>query len=179
LNSGPGLPCVYFATKSLFIDQDQYSLQIAWYFFVTLMSKEITMKVEELMTSKVEAVSPTTTLRGVAREMKDKGVGALPVVEDGKVIGIITDRDVSVYAIAMGHDPQTTEVQKVMTKQVYTCNAEQDISEAAKIMEQNKIRRLTVMNSEEDLAGFLSVDDLALVSGELAGAVLEAAIPVH
>ena len=93
--------------------------------------------------------------------------------------GIITDRDVSVYAIAMGHDPQTTEVQKVMTKQVYTCNAEQDISEAAKIMEQNKIRRLTVMNSEEDLAGFLSVDDLALVSGELAGAVLEAAIPTH
>ena len=137
------------------------------------------MRVEEIMTSKVEAVSPTTTLRGVAREMRDKGVGALPVVENGKVIGIITDRDVSVYAIAMGHDPQSTEVQKVMTKQVYTCNAEQDISEAAKIMEQNKIRRLTVMNSEQDLAGFLSVDDLALVSGELAGAVLEAAIPSH
>ena len=137
------------------------------------------MKVEEIMTPKVEFVSPTTTLRGVAREMRDKGVGALPVVEDGKLIGIITDRDVSVYAIAMGHDPQSTEVRKVMTSEVYTCGADQDISEAAKIMEQHKIRRLTVMGSDEALAGFLSVDDIALVSGELAGAVLEAATPIH
>lgn len=137
------------------------------------------MKVEEIMTPKVESVSPTTTLRGVAREMRDKGVGALPVVEDGKLIGIITDRDVSVYAIAMGHDPQSTEVRKVMTSEVYTCSADQDISEAAKIMEQHKIRRLTVMGSDETLAGFLSVDDIAPVSAELAGAVLEAATPIH
>ena len=137
------------------------------------------MKVEEIMTSRVEAVSPTTTLRSVAREMRDKGVGALPVIEDGKLIGIITDRDVSVYAIAMGHDPQSTEVQKVMTREVYTCNPDQDINEAARIMEQHKIRRLTVMSSDETLAGFLSVDDIAPVSAELAGAVLEAAIPLH
>ena len=137
------------------------------------------MKVEEIMTARVEAVSPTTTLRSVAREMRDKGVGALPVIEDGKVIGIITDRDVSVYAIAMGHDPQSTEVQKVMTREVYTCNPGQDISEAARIMEQHKIRRLTVIGSDETLAGFLSVDDIAPVSAELAGAVLEAATPLH
>ena len=137
------------------------------------------MKVEQIMTAKVEAVLPTTTLRAVARQMKDKAVGALPVVDDGKVIGIITDRDVSVYAIAMGHDPQSTEVQKVMTREVYACSPDQDISEAAKIMEQHKIRRLTVMAGDETLAGFLSVDDIASVSGELAGAVLEAATPLH
>ena len=137
------------------------------------------MKVEQIMTAKVEAVLPTTTLRAVARQMKDKAVGALPVVDGGKVIGIITDRDVSVYAIAMGHDPQSTEVQKVMTREVYACSPDQDISEAAKIMEQHKIRRLTVMAGDETLAGFLSVDDIASVSGELAGAVLEAATPLH
>lgn len=137
------------------------------------------MKVKEIMTPEVETVTPTTTLRVVAREMKDKGVGALPVVEDGKLIGIITDRDVSVYAIAMGHDPQSTEVQKVMTREVFSCSADQDISEAAKIMEQHKVRRLTVMSSNEVLAGFLSVADIAPFSGELAGAVLEAATPIH
>jgi CBS domain-containing protein len=94
-------------------------------------------------------------------------------------MGIITDRDVSVFAIAMGHDPQSTEVQKVMTREVYTCSVDEDIAEAAKVMEQHKIRRLTVMNNDQVLAGFLSVDDIASVSGELAGAVLEAAIPIH
>jgi CBS domain-containing protein len=137
------------------------------------------MKVEDIMTTKVESVLPTTTLRAVARKMSDLDVGALPVVEDGNLIGIITDRDVSVYAIAMGHDPQSTEVQKVMTREVYTCGAGEDISEAAKIMEQHKIRRLTVMSGDQSLAGFLSVDDIAPVSGDLAGAVLEAATPIH
>jgi CBS domain-containing protein len=79
----------------------------------------------------------------------------------------------------MGHDPQSTEVQKVMTREVYTCGAGEDISEAAKIMEQHKIRRLTVMSGDQSLAGFLSVDDIAPVSGDLAGAVLEAATPIH
>jgi len=137
------------------------------------------MKVEDIMTTKIESVLPTTTLRAVARKMSDLNVGALPVVEDGNLIGIITDRDVSVYAIAMGHDPQSTEVQKVMTREVYTCGASEDIAEAAKIMEQHKIRRLTVMSGDQSLAGFLSVDDIAPVSGELAGAVLEAATPIH
>jgi CBS domain-containing protein len=137
------------------------------------------MKVEDIMTTKVESVLPTTTLRAVARKMSDLNVGALPVVDDGNLIGIITDRDVSVYAIAMGHDPQSTEVQKVMTREVYTCGAGEDISEAAKIMEQHKIRRLTVMSGDQSLAGFLSVDDIAPVSGDLAGAVLEAATPIH
>lgn len=137
------------------------------------------MKVEDIMTTKVESVLPTTTLRAVARKMSDLNVGALPVVDDGNLIGIITDRDVSVYAIAMGHDPQSTEVQKVMTREVYTCGVGEDISEAAKIMEQHKIRRLTVMSGDQSLAGFLSVDDIAPVSGDLAGAVLEAATPIH
>lgn len=138
------------------------------------------MKVQEIMSTKVESVSPTTTLRTTARKLSDLGVGALPVVdENGKLLGIVTDRDVSVYAIAMGHDPQSTEIQKVMTKEVFTCQEGQTINEAAEIMEQHHIRRLAVMGNGDTIAGFLSVDDLAHVSRELAGAVLEAATPTH
>lgn len=137
------------------------------------------MKVQEIMTTRVESVSPTTTLRTAARKLSDLGVGALPVIDNGKLVGIITDRDVSVFAIAMGRDPQSTEIQKVMTKEVFTCKDSQDITEAAKIMQEHKIRRLAVLDGGDTVTGFLSVDDLARASGDLAGAVLEAATPVH
>ncbi len=137
------------------------------------------MRVQEIMSTKVETIKPTSSLRATARTLSNLNVGALPVVDDGKLVGIITDRDVSVYAIALGRDPQSTEVQKVMTKEVYTCRENQELSEAAEIMEKHNIRRLAVMNSNNDIAGFLTVDDIAHVSHELAGNVLEAAIAIH
>jgi len=137
------------------------------------------MKVQEIMSTKVETIKPTSSLRATARTLSDLNVGALPVVDNGKLVGIITDRDVSVYAIAKGRDPQSTDVQTVMTKDVYTCNENHELSEAAEIMGRHKIRRLAVMNTDEDIVGFLTVDDLAHVSHELAGTVLEAAIPIH
>ena len=138
------------------------------------------MKVLEIMTTQVETISPTSSLRAAASRMAKLNVGALPVVDDtGMLMGIITDRDVSVYAIAMGHDPQSTEIQKVMTKDVATCLEGQNIDEAAKIMEINHIRRLAVIGKNKRMTGFLSVDDLAQSSSELAGAVLEAATPMH
>jgi len=137
------------------------------------------MKVQEIMSKDVKSLTPTTNLRSAARKMCDLGVGIMPVVEGDRILGIITDRDISVFAIAMGHDPQSTEVQKVMTKQVYTCQENQDIDEAAKIMEENHVRRLAVVNGANNITGLLSVDDLARTSHELAGAILEAATPIH
>jgi CBS domain-containing protein len=137
------------------------------------------MKVNELMTSHVESVVPTTNLRGVARKMKELGVGALPVMEDGKVLGIITDRDLACFAIAMGQDLNSAPVSRVMTKEVVSCRATQDITEAAKLMQAHHIRRLLVLNDDNSLAGFFSVDDLVRGSHDRAGAVLEAATPVH
>lgn len=137
------------------------------------------MKVRELMTSHVESVTSTTNLRGAARKMKEMGVGALPVVDEGKVLGIITDRDLACFAIAMGHDLNSAQVSKVMTKEVISCKADQDIAEAATLMQANHIRRLLVLNDDNSLAGFFSVDDLVRGSHELAGAVLAAAVPVH
>lgn len=137
------------------------------------------MKVNELMTSHVEFVVPTTNLRGAARKMKELGVGALPVVEDGKVLGIITDRDLACFAIAMGQDLNSAPVSRAMTKEVISCQANQDIAEAARLMQDHHIRRLLVLNDDKSLAGFFSVDDLVRGSHDLAGAVLEAATPVH
>lgn len=137
------------------------------------------MKVQEIMSTNVESVLPTASLRQTARKFCELKVGALPVIVDGKLLGIITDRDVSVYAMAIGRDPQSTYVENVMTKEVVTCNESQSLSEAAKIMEEHNIRRLTVINSNEDVVGFLSVDDIAQVSHELAGCVLEASAAIH
>lgn len=137
------------------------------------------MKVQEIMTTRVETVSPTTSLRTAAQKMRDLNVGSMAVVDGDNLLGIITDRDISVYAIAMGHDPQSTEVQKVMTREVFTCTENQDASDAAKIMEEHQIRRLAVTSGSQTMAGFLSVSDLAHFSSELAGAVLKAARPIH
>lgn len=137
------------------------------------------MKVQEIMSTNVETVSPTSSLRATARRFSSLGIGALPVVDNGKLLGIITDRDVSVYAVAIGRDPQNTEVKTVMTKEVFTCFEDQNLTEAAQIMEDHKIRRLAVLNREEQITGFLTVDDLAPVSHELAGAVLASATAIH
>ena len=137
------------------------------------------MKVQDIMTTKVKSILPTESLRAAARTMKELNVGALPVIKEGKLLGIITDRDVSVFAIAMGYDAQGTEIQKVMTKEVFTCTENQTIIEAARIMEEHNIRRLAVMDDTDTVAGFLSVDDIAHVSRELSGAVLESATSAH
>lgn len=137
------------------------------------------MKVQEIMSTKVETIKPTSSLRAAARRFSELNVGVLPVVDEGKLVGIITDRDVSVYAIAIGREPQSTDVKVVMTKEVFTCNANQSLAEAAEIMEQHNIRRLAVVSDSEEVVGILTVDDIAQVSHELAGGVLEAAIAIH
>ena len=137
------------------------------------------MKVQEIMSTKVQTIKPTSSLRAAARTFSELNVGVLPVVDEGKLVGIITDRDVSVYAIAIGREPQSTDVKVVMNKEVFTCNADQSLAEAAEIMEQHNIRRLAVVNGSEEVVGILTVDDIAQVSHELAGGVLEAAIAIH
>ena len=137
------------------------------------------MKVQEIMSTKVETIKPTSSLRATARTLSNLNVGALPVVDDGKLVGIITDRDISVYAIAIGRDPQSTDVQKVMSKEVFTCNENQDIEEAAEIMKLHNIRRLAVLDDADSISGIISIDDLAHVSRELTGAVLESSQAIH
>jgi CBS domain-containing protein len=137
------------------------------------------MKVSNLMSSKVEFTTPTSTTKEAARQMHDEHVGALPVVVDEQLVGIITDRDICCKVTATGRDAGWTKVEEVMTKDVVTCLDDLDTSDAANIMIDHNIRRLAVLNHESALVGFLSVDDLARCSYELASSVLEASRTVH
>lgn len=131
------------------------------------------MLVREFMSARTESVKPDTTLRDAAIKMRDLNVGALVVVEDGEAAGVVTDRDICCRAIADGRDPVKTRVRDIMSKDVTHCYIDEDISDAAHIMENRHIRRLLVLNRDKTMAGFLSVDDLARASHRLAGEVIE------
>ena len=137
------------------------------------------MKVQDIMTTSTVTIEPRFSLRQAARKMSELGVGSIIIAEEGKLLGIITDRDIACFAVAMGRDSNSTEVGKVMTKEVTTCFSDQDVGDAAHMMEQHGIRRLPVIDHDNSLVGFLSVDDLARFSHELAGEVLSAATPTH
>ena len=135
------------------------------------------MQVKEVMTFGVECVSPDATLREAAQRMKELNVGPMPICgHDDRLAGIITDRDITVRAVAAGLDPSTTKVCDVMTPNIIYCYEDQDISDAAHMMEQNQIRRLVVLNRDKRMVGILSLGDLAVDTGDeqLAGHTLEA-----
>ena len=131
------------------------------------------MLVKEIMTRKMESILTTSSLRHAARKMRDLKVGSLPVVEEGRLIGMITDRDICCRGVADSFDPATTEVSEIMSRDIWFCFGDDDISDAVQQMEEHRIRRLAVLNRDKTMAGFLSVDDLAHYSPELAGEVLD------
>jgi CBS domain-containing protein len=113
------------------------------------------------MSTDVATVSPHSTLQEAAARMDEFNVGALPVVEGQHVVGMITDRDIVVRSIAEGHDVFNDRVRDVMTPQVVFCYTDQDIREAARVMSQENVRRIIVLDDNERLAGILALDDLA------------------
>jgi CBS-domain-containing membrane protein len=94
--------------------------------------------------------------------MKILNVGSLPVCHEDRLIGIITDRDMAIRAVADGMDPASTQVEAVMTRGVTCCFDDQEISEAADMMEKKQIRRLVVLNHDNRLVGIVSLGDLAV-----------------
>lgn len=108
--------------------------------------------------------------------MKNLDVGSLPVCDNDRLVGMITDRDVTVRSTAKGQDPGSARVQDVMTPEVHWIFEDQDVAEAAELMKDKQIRRLPVMSRDKRLVGILSLGDLAVETGddELAGNTLEA-----
>jgi len=119
------------------------------------------MLLKEIMTSTVESVSPGDTLEQAARKMEELDVGPLPVCEGSRVVGMITDRDITVRATSAGCDPKTTLVCDAMSQDVVSCYEDQDVREAAKVMKDRQIRRLLVRNRAGELVGIVSLGDLA------------------
>ncbi len=134
------------------------------------------MIINEIMTAKIESVSPDASLQDAAIKMRDLNIGSLSVMENDELIGIITDRDICCRGVCQACDPTATLVRDIMSKEVSFCYDDQDIADAAHLMEDKHIRRLAVLNRDKSMAGFLSVDDLACGSHDLAGEVLEATV---
>jgi CBS domain-containing protein len=106
--------------------------------------------------------------------MKTLEVGVLPVSTGDRLVGMLTDRDIALRVVAEDHDPATTPVCQVMTPESVSCFEDQDVTEAARVMEERRIRRLPVLNRQHQLVGLVSLDDVATRTGdpELAGEVL-------
>lgn len=135
------------------------------------------MLIKDAMSDHVEGIAPNATVRECARKMDQLGVGALPVFENGQLVGMVTDRDVCCRAIASGKDPGTATARDIMTGNIASCFEDQDCAEAARLMQDRHVRRLTIMSRGRAVVGVFSIDDLARHSHDLAGQVLEAAAP--
>ncbi len=133
------------------------------------------MQVQEVMTRGVEVVHPDTTLEKAAAKMERFDIGLLPVCEDDRLVGTLTDRDITVRSVAHGEDPTTDRVRDVMTPEVVYCFEDQDMDDAARLMQEKQIRRLPVLNRDKRLVGIVSLGDLAVETGDekLAGETLE------
>lgn len=133
------------------------------------------MQVFEAMTPEVTTVRPDTTLTEAARLMKENGIGPLPVCDGGRLVGMLTDRDITIRATADGMAPESTLVRQVMTPEAVCCFEGDDVRQAAEIMQRRQLRRLLVVDSEGRLSGIVSLGDIALQTGDeqLSGATLE------
>ena len=134
------------------------------------------MQVKFAMSEDVQCVRPTDTIAHAAQMMRDINVGALPVCGDNeKLVGMITDRDITIRAVADCCDADDTHVQEVMSRGITYCFDDDDIRDAVQIMEDKQIRRLAVLSRDKRLVGILSLGDLAVRNGDdwLSGEALE------
>lgn len=118
--------------------------------------------VSEIMSTDVQVIEPQDTLRHAARLMQDRDVGALPVWDGNRLLGMLTDRDITIRCVAVGLDPAQTCVSDVMTADVEFCTSDQDTEEVMRLMGDQQVRRLPVLNAEGKLVGIVSLGDLAV-----------------
>jgi CBS domain-containing protein len=119
------------------------------------------MKIQELMTRDVRIADPSQPIREVARTMATVDVGVLPVGENDRLVGMITDRDIALRAVGEGKGPDTL-VRDVMSQEVCYCFDDQELDEVAANMADIKVRRLPVINRDKRLVGIVSLGDIAL-----------------
>ncbi len=119
------------------------------------------MRVSEAMSRDVRLASPDQTIRDVAKIMDDIDAGSVPVSENDRLVGMITDRDIAVRAVAAGKGPDTP-VREVMSQEVKYCYDDEDLDHVAKNMGDIRVRRLPVVNRDKRLVGIVSLGDLAL-----------------
>lgn len=138
------------------------------------------MKIKDMMHKGAEYVAPSATLQQVAKKMKDFDVGAIPVCEGGKPIGIVTDRDITIRVLANGKDVSKLTAKDVMSKNVVHCRDTEEAEDAIRIMEKNQVRRLPVLDEAQKLVGMVSLGDIShALSQDLTGEVTKAVSAHH
>jgi CBS domain-containing protein len=129
-------------------------------------------KVSEFMSTELRTLKPDDTIQQAARLMGQADTGVLPVVEDGRVVGLVTDRDVAIRIAAEAKDAARTPVREAMSKDIAFCCVDEEIDRVVEIMEAEQIRRMPVLDRHQKLVGIVSIGDLAERSGDLAGRAL-------
>lgn len=121
-------------------------------------------KCNEVMTKNPVCCLPSDTVSKVAELMKSKDIGPIPIIENEqtkKLVGIVTDRDLALKIVALGRDPKSTKAEEVMTLQVVTCHAEDDLQKALDAMAGHKLRRIPVVDNNNGIVGIIAQADVA------------------
>lgn len=119
------------------------------------------MKVNDLMTQHLDVINANDSLQQAAEEMQRLDIGDLPVIDGGKAVGMVTDRDIVIRGVALGLNPGTTAVASVMTEELYCVPQFAEVQQAADLMEKHQIRRLPVVDENGQLCGIVSLGDIA------------------
>jgi CBS domain-containing protein len=132
------------------------------------------MQLKQIMTTDFHAIPHNATIQEAAKMMRKHNIGLLPVTEDGRMIGTVTDRDITVRAVSEGGDTGRIPVSKAMTASLVYTFEDTEAEEAARLMEDRHVRRLIVANRSRQPVGIVSLGDLARIAGNdsLAGEVL-------
>jgi CBS domain-containing protein len=133
------------------------------------------MKVSEIMTRHVECINPETSVKDAAEKMKSLDIGFLPICENDRLTGTITDRDITIRVVADGLNPRSVKARDVMTPNAFYCLDDQDIEEVSRRMQETEVKRMLILNRDHKLVGVVSLGDLSRASGvqQLAGETLK------
>src|SRR6266568_9079060 len=130
----------------------------------------MSQRIREVMTSDPSTVDPEKTIVEAARIMKQEDAGVVPVTQNGRLTGMVTDRDIAIRVVAEGMDPQSAAVREVASTDLVTIDPQQDLDEALRLMAQHQVRRLPVVEEDGRLVGVVAQADVAReASGEQTG----------
>jgi CBS domain-containing protein len=144
-----------------------------------LQREEYAMKVRNSMHKGVEWVTPDTPVKVLANIMREQDIGAIPVGENERLVGMVTDRDLTVRAMANGTEVSALTARDIMTEGIVWCRDGDDVSHAANIMQSKQIRRLPVIDKNKRMVGILSLGDLSHAATERTAAAVTRAVSAH
>ena len=125
------------------------------------MAQERNRQIRDVMTPDPECVSEKDSIRDVARIMKEKDTGVVPVVDGRKIIGLITDRDIVVRGLAEGKNLESVRVNELMTRSVRSAREDASVNDALELMSNAEVRRVAVVNNKDEIVGIVSLGDIA------------------